>query len=69
MLDPADTRALIELGSIGYVRAIHARLDQIEQATPGHGRTVARLRQLVSQFQIKAFMDALGPAHPPGDAP
>ena len=60
-LNPADTRALIELGSIGYVRAIHARLDQIEQATPDHARTVARLRRLVSQFQIKAFMDALSP--------
>ncbi|MDT7952064.1 MAG: hybrid sensor histidine kinase/response regulator [Acetobacteraceae bacterium] len=61
VLDPADTQALIELGSIGYVRAIHARLDQIEQEAPGHARTVARLRKLVSQFQIKAFMDALGP--------
>ena len=68
-LDPADTRSLIELGSIGYVRAIHARLDQIEQAEPGHSRTVAHLRQLVSQFQIKAFMEALGPASPPDEAP
>ncbi len=65
-LDPVDRRSLIELGSIGYVRAIHARLDQIEEAEPARSRTVARLRQLVSQFQIKAFMDALGP---PGDAP
>jgi len=68
-LDPADTRSLIKLGSIGYVRAIHARLDQIEQAEPGHSRTVAHLRQLVSQFQIKAFMEALGPASPPDEAP
>ncbi len=60
-LQPADTRALIELGSIGYVRAIHARLDAIERAAPDHRHTVAKLRGLVSQFQIKAFMDALGP--------
>ena len=42
-----DRRSLIELGSIGYVRAIHARLDQIEEAEPARSRTVARLRQLV----------------------
>ena len=65
-LDPVDRRSLIELGSIGYVRAIHARLDQIEEAEPSRSSTVVRLRQLVSQFQIKAFMDALGP---PGDPP
>ncbi len=63
-LDPVDTRALRELGSIGYVRAIHARLDQIEEASPPHRRTVMRLRQLVSRYQIKAFMDALGPPGP-----
>lgn len=67
-LDAADTRALIELGSIGYVRAIHARLDQIEQASPDHSITVGRLRHLVSRFQIQAFMDALGRTDLPDDA-
>jgi signal transduction histidine kinase len=64
-LADADTQALRELGSIGYVRAIHARLDAIDEGTPGGSRTVARLRRLVSQFQIKAFMDALGDRPPP----
>ena len=38
------------------------RLDPIEQEAPEHAPHIARLRQLVSQFQIEAFMDALGPA-------
>ena len=67
-LDPADKRALIELGSIGYIRAIHARLDQIERVTPNQARTVAQLRQLVSQFRIKAFMEALGADYRAEDA-
>ncbi len=69
-LAAADTQALLELGAIGYVRAIHARLDAIEAATPGDRPTVAHLRRMISRFQIKQFMDALGPARvtrpPPG---
>jgi signal transduction histidine kinase/ActR/RegA family two-component response regulator len=59
-LGAADTRALIELGSIGYVRAIHARLDAIEKEKPRDRHTVARLRRLVDQFELKAFLDLLG---------
>ena len=59
-LSADDTRALIELGTIGYIRGIHARLDDIEARGPRDRHAVARLRSLVSQFQIKAFMTALG---------
>ena len=64
-LGAAHTQALRELGAIGYVRGIHARLDAIEDEPAPSGTSVgplvAHLRQLVSQFEMRAFMDALGP--------
>ena len=65
-LDPAQTQALRELGAIGYVRGIHARLDAIEGEQAGSGPMVAHLRHLVSQFEMRAFMDALHPDGPRG---
>jgi signal transduction histidine kinase/CheY-like chemotaxis protein/purine-cytosine permease-like protein len=60
-LDPTHTRELRQLGSIGYIRGIHARLDSIETEEPGGVAYIAQLRRLVSDFQIDAFMEALGP--------
>ena len=60
-LGPIHAQALRELGAIGYVRGIHARLDAIEEEQAESGPMVAHLRQLVSQFEMRAFMDALGP--------
>jgi DNA-binding response OmpR family regulator len=60
-LDASTTEELRQLGSIGYIRGIHARLDTLEQDAPHDAAYVARLRQLISEFQIDAFMDALGP--------
>ena len=60
-LGPEHTQALLELGAIGYVRGIHGRLDAIEAEQAGSTPAVAHLRQLVSQFELRAFMDALGP--------
>ena len=60
-LDADQTEALRQLGAIGYIRGIQARLDAIElQAEPGD-QYVAQLRRLVSEFQLDAFMEALGP--------
>ena len=63
-LGPMHTQALRELGAIGYVRGIHARLDAIEEEQAESRPMVAHLRQLVSQFEMRAFMDALGPDGP-----
>ena len=60
-LDPRHTEELRQLGSIGYIRGIHARLDALERDAPGGGEYIAQLRRLVSDFQLDAFMDALGP--------
>jgi signal transduction histidine kinase/FixJ family two-component response regulator len=60
-LDAEQTEELRQLGAIGYIRGIQARLDSIEQnARPGD-EYVAQLRRLVSEFQLDAFMEALGP--------
>jgi signal transduction histidine kinase/CheY-like chemotaxis protein len=52
---------LRELGAIGYVRGIHARLDLLEDELPDERDHIAQLRRLVSEFQLGEFMDALGP--------
>ena len=57
----AQTRELRQLGSIGYIRGIHARLDSLERDAPGDAPYIGQLRRLVSDFQIDAFMEALGP--------
>jgi len=60
-LDPKKTRELRHLGSIGYIRGIHARLDALERDLPDDAAYIGQLRRLISDFQIDAFMDALGP--------
>lgn len=60
-LDARQREELRQLGAIGYIRGIHARLDAIEQTSAPDDQYVAQLRQLVSEFQIDKFMAALGP--------
>ncbi len=61
-LNPAQTEELRQLGSIGYIRGIHARLDALEHDAPLGRPYIAQLRRLISDFQLDAFMDVLGPA-------
>ncbi len=60
-LEPRYTDSLRELGAIGYIRGIHAKLDSLESELPCERERIAQLRRLVSEFQLDAFMDALGP--------
>jgi hypothetical protein len=60
-LSPRHAEDLRELGAIGYVRGIHARLDSLEHELPEERDHIAQLRRLVSEFQLGEFMDALGP--------
>ena len=60
-LDAEQIDELRQLGAIGYIRGIQSRLDTIQQnAAPGDAY-VAQLRRLISEFQLDAFMEALGP--------
>jgi len=50
---------LIELGQIGYVTAIHRKLDQIAQDHPEHVVFVAQMRALVERFDLGQYMTIL----------
>ena len=50
---------LIELGQIGYVTAIHRKLDQIGQDHPEHVAFVAQMRALVERFDLGQYMTIL----------
>ena len=47
---------LHQLGNIGYVRGIEAKLDEIVDANPAHSAIVADLRALVRNFELKRYM-------------
>ncbi|PZQ65377.1 MAG: hybrid sensor histidine kinase/response regulator [Phenylobacterium zucineum] len=53
--------SLIQLASIGHVRAIEARLLDMEEADAANGPFVERLRQLVKRLDLKSFQKALRP--------
>ena len=61
-LTPRQLDELRQLGAIGYVRGIHARLDLLEQGSPDAAAYVAHLRVLVSEFRMDEFMTALDAA-------
>jgi signal transduction histidine kinase/CheY-like chemotaxis protein/purine-cytosine permease-like protein len=50
-----ELQALLELGSIGHVKAIHQRLDAIERGDRRFGPFAEELRDLVRQFRLDEF--------------
>jgi len=59
-LPPAEhLAALLELGSIGYVKGIHAKLDEIEHLDARYGPFVVELRDLIRRFRIDEFVRRL----------
>jgi signal transduction histidine kinase len=53
---PHHLNDLYKLGEIGYVRGIHAKLDEIERESPYHGPFVTHLRGLVQNFELSHYM-------------
>jgi CheY-like chemotaxis protein/anti-sigma regulatory factor (Ser/Thr protein kinase) len=51
--------ALYELGRIGHVRGIEAKLREIEAEHPGNGPFAAQLRGFISNFDLKRYMTTL----------
>jgi signal transduction histidine kinase/FixJ family two-component response regulator/purine-cytosine permease-like protein len=47
---------LLQLGRIGYVRGIEAKLDEIDDAEPGMAEFTAYLRDLVGRFELGRYM-------------
>jgi signal transduction histidine kinase/CheY-like chemotaxis protein len=50
---------LYQLGRIGHVRGIDAKLKEIEAENPANGAFAAHLRGLVSSFDLKRYMQVL----------
>ena len=57
----ADLR---QLGSIGYVRGIQARLMEMGSEVPPLEPYVTYLKSLVDEFRLPEFMQALDAAEP-----
>ena len=51
--------ALYELGRIGHVRGIEAKLREIEAEHPANGAFAAQLRGFISNFDLKRYMTVL----------
>ena len=50
---------LYELGRIGHVRGIEAKLDQLQAASPANEPLAGHLRGLVASFDLKRYMSVL----------
>jgi len=50
---------LYQLGRIGYVRGIEAKLKEMEEDDPATGPFVARMRVLVREFELKKYIEIL----------
>jgi signal transduction histidine kinase/CheY-like chemotaxis protein len=59
-----DVQELIELGQIGHVRAIQAKLDQLGSDYPEHAAFVSRIRSLVDDFDFNQYTATLKMLHP-----
>jgi hypothetical protein len=54
-----DLDELLQLGRIGYVRGIEAKLKEWEAAEPEAATFIAGLRRMVRQFELKKYMEVL----------
>lgn len=56
---PQHLQDLHQLGAIGYIRGIEAKLDEIADNEPAHRPIVADLRVLVRNFELRRYMATL----------
>ncbi|HWZ41046.1 MAG TPA: ATP-binding protein, partial [Bradyrhizobium sp.] len=54
---------LIGLGQIGYIKAIHVKLDEIGSEYPEHADFVSQMRSLVDRFDLDRYMATLKTLH------
>ncbi|MBK4737053.1 hybrid sensor histidine kinase/response regulator [Noviherbaspirillum pedocola] len=61
LLVPSQRRLkeLLELGSVGYVKGILARLDDIERLDPAYAAFTGQLRHLVKNFRLNDYANRL----------
>lgn len=58
-LDREDAEALLELGAMGYIKGILAKLDEIQSRQPHTRPFTGHLRGLASEFQLAEFKQLL----------
>ena len=54
-----DVEELIDLGQMGYIRAIQVKLDEIGTDHPEHADFVAQMRSLIDRFDLDQYMATL----------
>lgn len=54
---------LIDLGQLGYIRAIQLKLDEIGNEHPEHANFVTQMRTLIDQFDLDQYMATLKTLH------
>jgi CheY-like chemotaxis protein len=50
---------LYQLGRIGHVRGIQAKLNEVESADPANAAFAAHLRELIGKFEFKRYLSVL----------
>ena len=53
---PRDVEELIDLGQMGYIRAIQLKLEEMATDQPEHADFVAQMRALIDRFDLDQFM-------------
>jgi signal transduction histidine kinase/purine-cytosine permease-like protein/ActR/RegA family two-component response regulator len=58
-----DIEELLDLGDMGYVRAIQVKLDEIGNENPEHAGFVSQMRTLIDRFDLDQYMATLKALH------
>jgi len=58
-----DVEELIDLGQMGYIRAIQVKLDTIGADHPEHAAFVSQMRMLIDRFDLDQYMATLKTLH------
>ena len=58
-----DVEELLDLGDMGYIRAIQAKLDEIGNNSPEHAGFVSEMRALIDRFDLNQYMATLKALH------
>ena len=56
---PRDVEELIDLGQMGYIRAIQLKLEEMAKDQPEHADFVAQMRSLIDRFDLDQYMATL----------
>ncbi|MNC79206.1 hypothetical protein D3C75_1316220 [compost metagenome] len=58
-LEREDAEALLELGAMGYIKGIQAKLEEIQGRRAEARELTAHLRALAGEFQLNEFNQVL----------